>query len=276
MALTVNTNVSAMSSITNLNRTNRALQGTLSRISSGSRIEKAGDDAAGLAVAENLSSAARSLRVASRNANDGIAMIQTAEGATSEVGNVLKRMRELAVQSASDTLDDGERAYIQDEFLELAGEVDRIANVTEFNGVALGDGTSASLDVQVGVNNTANDRITVTLGDLGAATLGVDTATLDLSTAAGARTALTAFDTALDTVNGYRSDYGASQNRLGSAVRNLEVYTQNLASAESGIRDADFAFEAAQMAKEQIMQQAGVAILGQANAINQGALRLIG
>lgn len=276
MALTVNTNTSAMASITNLNRTNRALQGTLGRISSGTRIEKAGDDAAGLAVAENLSAAAKSLRVAARNTNDGTAVIQTAEGATGEVGNILKRMRELAVQSASETLHDDERTYIQDEFVELAGEVDRIANVTEFNGVALGDGSNATLDVQVGMFNTADDRIAITLGDLTAVTLGVDTTSIDMSTAAGGQAALGTLDTAIDLVNGYRSDYGAAQNRLGSALRNLETYTQNLGSAESTIRDADFAHEAAEMSKQQIMQQAGVAILGQANTINQGALRLIG
>jgi len=180
------------------------------------------------------------------------------------------------VQSSSDTLATTERAYVQDEFTQLSSEVDRISAVTEFNGVALGDGTNATLDVQVGINNTANDRIAITLGDLRSATLGVDSASMTLATTTGAKAALTALDTAIDTVNGYRSDYGASQNRLESSMRNLETYSQNLAGAESQIRDADFAFEAAQMSKFQIMQQAGTAVLGQANSINQGAVRLIG
>ncbi len=276
MGLTVNTNMASMNALNNLSNTNRNLSGTLSRVASGLRITKAGDDAAGLAVAENLNNSARSLKAAQRNTNDGISVIQTAEGATGEVGNILKRMRELAVQSSSETLADSERAYIQDEFTELSDEVDRIANVTEFNGTMLGDGTNATLDVQVGINNTANDRISITLGDLQSATLGVDTASIDLSTAAGAQAALAGLDTAMDTVNGYRSDYGAAQNRLESSTRNLETYTQNLAGAESSIRDADFAFEAAEMSKFQIMQQAGVSVLGQANAMAQGAVRLIG
>ncbi len=276
MALTVNTNLTAMNSVNSLNRNSRALQSTLGRIASGTRINRAGDDAAGLAVAENLDASTRSLAVAKRNANDGLSVIQTAEGATGEVGNILKRMRELAVQSASDTLADDERAYIQDEFTELTGEVDRIANVTEFNGVALGDGSNATLDVQVGIHDTADDRIAITLGDLRGATLGVDAGSIDLSTSAGGQAALTTLDTAIDTVNGYRSDYGAVSNRLDSAVRNLDTYTESLTSAESVIRDADFAYEAAEMSRYQIMQQAGQSVLAQANQINSGAVRLIG
>ena len=276
MALTVNTNLASMNALTNLNRTNRSLTKTLGRVSSGLRISSAGDDAAGLAVAENLDAAARSLTVAQRNTQDGISVVQTAEGATSEVGGILKRMRELAVQSASETLANDERQYIQDEFVALSSEVDRIANVTEFNGVALGDGSTASLDVQVGINNSVNDRIGITTGDLRAATLGVDTGAMTLASATGAQTALTALDSAIDTVNGYRSDYGAAQNRLESAMRNLETYTESLRGAESAIRDADFAYEAAQMSRFQVMQQAGVAVLGQANQLNSGAVRLLG
>jgi len=275
MALTVNTNITAMSATKNLSRSNSGLSASLGRISSGMRINSAADDAAGLGVAENLSAASRSVRVAQRNTNDGISLVQTAEGSTSEVGNILKRMRELAVQSASETLDDGERAYIQDEFVAMSSEVDRIANVTEFNGVALTDGTNATIGVQVGINNTADDSIDITLGDLSAATLGVDTGTMSLATSAGAGTALAAIDTALDTVNGYRSDYGAAQNRLESSLRNLENYDQSLTSAESQIRDTDFAKESAEMAKYQVMQQAGVAALGQAKSINMQAAQLI-
>ena len=275
MALTVNTNTASMNALTNLNRTGRSLGETFTRISSGLRINKAADDAAGLAVAENLSAAYRSGRVAMRNINDGVSVVQIAEGATGEVVNIIKRMRELSVQSASETLDDDERAYIQDEFVQLATEVDRISLSTEFNGTALGDGVTTQLDVQVGINNTANDRITITVGDLRSTVIGIDTASIDLSTATGAQSAIDSFDTALDTVASYRSDYGAVQNRLDSSLRNMETYTENLAAAESQIRDADFAYETSQMAKDQILQQAGVSVLAQANLINQGALSLL-
>ena len=276
MALTVNTNLASMNSLTQLNRTNQGLTRSLARISSGMRINSAADDAAGLGVAENLSAAQRSLKIAMRNTNDGISVVQTAEGAAAEVGNIIKRMRELAVQSSSETLEDTERTYLNDEFTALSAEVDRIANVTEFNGLALADGSNATLAVQVGINNVAaNDRIDITLGDLTAATLGVDTGSIDLTTSAGGQGALATLDTALDTVNQYRSDFGAVQNRLESAGRSLDNYTQNLAAAESQIRDTDFAAESAEMAKFQIMQQAGVAVLAQAKNINAQAAQLI-
>jgi len=229
-----------------------------------------------MAVAENLEAASRSAKVAMRNTNDGISIISTAEGASNEVGNILKRMRELAVQSSSETLDDGERAYIQDEFTELSEEVDRISAVTEFNGLNLADGTDTQLDVQVGVNNTADDRISITLGDLTASTLGVDTGSVDLSTSTAAQTAIDTIDIAIDSVSAYRSKFGAVENRLNSALNNLETYTENLQSAESQIRDADFAYETAEMSKNQIMQQASTSVLAQAKTVSQGALNLIG
>jgi len=279
MALVVNSNPVSQNALGNLNRTNRSLQSSFSKISSGLRITQAADDAAGLGVAENLKSEQMSLRQAHRNTNDGISVIQTAEGATNEVSDILKRMRELAVQSSSETLHNNERAYIQDEFSELTKEVDRIAAVTEFNGIALGNNASGSaggsIDVQVGIHNTGNDRIAISLGDLRASTLKVDTGNVDMSNVASAQAAITTLDTAMDSVNTYRSDYGAVQNRLESALNNLETYTENVATSESRIRDADFAFETAEMSKFQIMQQAGVAVLGQANGLAQGALRLI-
>ncbi len=276
MALTVNTNTASLNAINNLNQTQRALGGSYQRISSGLRIAKAADDAAGLAVAESLDAQSASGRVAMRNTNDGISVIQTAEGAMDSVGDIISRMRELAVQSSSETLADDERAYIQDEFEQLTAEIDRIASSTQFNGTALTDGTVTSLDVQVGVMNTANDRIAITLSDLTAATLGVDTASADLSTATGAQAAIDTFDAALDSVSGYRSDLGAVQNRLDSALANMESYVENLESAESQIRDADFAYETAELAKNQILQQAGVSVLAQAKTMNQGALSLLG
>jgi len=276
MALTVNTNLSSMTALGHLNRSNTRLEETFGRISSGLRITKAGDDAAGLAVAENLAAEQQSLHQAARNTNDGISVIQTAEGASNEVADILKRMRELAVQSASETLANSERAYIQDEYSQLALEVDRISAVTNFNGVSLADGASSTLDVQVGIFNTSNDRISIKLGDLRATSLGIDTGSMSMSSAASAQAALTTIDTAIDSLNKIRSDFGSVQNRLESSLNNLNIYTENLAGAESRIRDADFAFETAQMTKFQTMQQAGIAILGQANQLTQGALRLIG
>ncbi|MBM4390383.1 MAG: flagellin FliC [Deltaproteobacteria bacterium] len=274
MAMTVNSNQSANRAMTQLGKTGRALAGSFSRISSGLRISKAADDAAGLGVAENLKVAFRSAKVAQRNVGDGISMISVAEGATSEVASILGRMRELAVQSASETLDDDERAYIQDEYLALASEVDRIANVTEFNGQSLTAGAS-TFGVQVGIHNTANDQVDITMGDLTAATLGIDSASVDMSTSAGASTALTAIDSAIETVSGYRSDYGAAENRLSGALNSLESFAENTAAAESAIRDADFGYESAELAKNQVLQQAGVAVLAQAKSMSQSVLSLI-
>jgi flagellin len=265
-----------MNAITNLNRTSRGLTANYERISSGLRISRAADDAAGLGVAENLDATERSARQAMRNTNDGISVLQTAEGSTAEVGNILKRMRELAVQSSSETLATTERAYVQDEFIALSSEVERISQVTEFNGVLLTEGTLTTLDVQVGVGATAFDQISITLGDLRATILGVDTGSMDLSTSTLAQVALGNLDASIDLVNGYRSDYGSTQNRLDSSLNNLEVYTENLASAQSQIRDADFAYETAEMAKFQVMQQAGISILSQANQVNQGVVSLLG
>ncbi len=275
MALTVNTNTAANRAMTQLGKTGRALNGSFARISSGLRIGKAADDAAGLGVAENLKVTYKSAKVAQRNVGDGVSMIAVAEGATAEVSSILGRMRELAVQSASETLGDDERAYIQDEYVALAQEVDRIASTTEFNGQALTDGSATTFGVQVGINNTANDQVDITMGDLSAATLGVDTGTLGMSTAAGASAAITGIDTAIALVSGYRSDYGAAENRLGSALNNLETFAENTAAAESQIRDADFGYESAELAKNQVLQQAGVAVLAQAKSMTQNVLSLI-
>jgi flagellin len=274
MALTVNTNMASVDAINQLSSSTRKLSGSFERVASGLRINKAADDAAGLGVAENLDAASRSARQAMRNTNDGISLLNTAEGATAEVANILKRMRELAIQSASDTLDGDERQYIQDEFTELVDEVSRIAAVTEFNGVQLTN-TTTTLSVQVGINNTSNDRISIGMGDLRATVLGIDTGSVNLSTVTGAQSAIAIFDTALDSVNSHRSGYGSAQNRLETALRNVEIYVENITAAESRIRDADYAYETAEMAKHQILQQAGISVLSQAKAINQGVLSLI-
>jgi flagellin len=276
MALRINTNVASVFAQKYVTRTNERLQSSMEHLSSGLRITKAADDAAGLAVSEKMRSQIRSLRMASRNTSDGISMVQTAEGGLNEVTNILSRMRELSVEASSGVLQATERAYLATEFTALQGEIERIADGTEFNGFNLSDGSTATVDVQVGIFNVAaEDRITVTLQDAQTATLGVDTASIDLGAAANAQAAITAIDTALDSVNDSRADYGAIQNRLTSALRNLENYTENLVEAESRIRDVDFAAETAEMTRNQILQQAGVAVLSQANSSPQVALSLL-
>lgn len=275
MGMTVRTNVAAMMASGSLGRTNKALTQSLSRISSGLRITKAADDAAGLGVATNLETSVVSTRQAMRNTNDGISIIQTAEGATNEVTDILQRMRELAVQSASETLDDDERSYISDEFSELSDEVARIANVTEFNGLSLANNDNTSLDVQVGIQNSSTSRITIDLGDLRATSLAVDTGNVSLANVTSAQEALDNIDTALDSVNSYRSDFGAVQNRLDSALNNSQVNMEQLSSAQSSVMDADFATETSNLTKLQIMQQAGVASLSQAKNINQSVISLL-
>jgi flagellin len=275
MAITVKSNTAANGALTNLNRTTRALSRNFEHLSTGLRIAHAADDAAGLGVAESLRATHTSAVVAARNINDGISIIAVAESSTNEVSNILVRIRELAVQSASDTLANTERSYIQTEYTQLASEIDRIANVTEFNGVSLTNGQVTTMNVQVGVDNSSNDQITLSLGDLRATVLGVDAANLSLATSAGAFTAITALDTALQTVSSVRSSFGATENRLNSALNNIEAYTEATRAAESRIRDADFGFETAQLTQNQILQQAGVSVLGQAKNINQSALTLL-
>jgi flagellin len=274
MAMSVRTNVASLMAAGNLASTNKSLSNVLGRISSGLRVNSAADDAAGLGVATNLETDAKSTTQAMRNANDGISMIQTAESASNEVVDILQRMRELAVQSSSETLDDDERSYISDEFDELSDEIARIANVTEFNGIDLADGTTTQVDVQVGIQNDTSSRITLDLGTLTTTALGL-TASVSLSSVTDAQSAIENIDAALDTVNGYRSDLGAVQNRLDSAINNSQAYLEALSSAQSAIQDADFAHETSEMTKMQIMQQAGVAALAQAKNMNQSVISLL-
>ena len=275
MALTVNTNTSAMRAANTLNNTQGALSQTLARVSSGMRITRAADDAAGSAVATNLSTQANSGRQAMRNANDGISVIQTAESASKEVIGILDRMRELAVQSSSETLEDGERAYIDSEFHQLSDEVERIAQVTEFNDIALANGDNATLDVQVGIDASSNSRVAITLGNLEVSNLSVGTGGIDLTSAGGAQTAITTIDAAIDSVNSMRASYGAVQNRLESSINNMSSYVEALSGAASQIQDADYAHETAEMTRLQVMQQAGVAALGQARGMNASVLSLL-
>jgi len=277
MALTVNTNIPAMYAISRLSKTQSSLSRTLGRIASGTRIVSAADDAAGLGVAENLAAQSRSLKMAQRNTNDGISVVQTADSAASEISNILKRMRELAVQSSSGTLENQERTYVNEEFTALGAEIDRIAEVTEFNGVSLANAAAADIEVQVGTDGTANSRITISLSNLRSddAAMGVDPASIDLLTAGNAQAAIADIDNALDNINTIRSGFGAAQNRLESAYRQVDNYHLNLTEAESRVRDTDYAFESAEMSKLQIMQQAGVAVLAQAKNMNASAAQLL-
>jgi len=216
----------------------------------------------------------RSLAVAQRNTNDGISMVQTAESALANIGDSLSRMRELAVQSASTVLQSQERVYLQTEFAAVRTEIDRISNVTEFNGLALTAAAGGTATVQVGIGTTAaNDQIAVTLQKSGNAALGITASTINTATDAVA--AITALDKAIDTNNTSRAAYGAVQNSLASALHNLESYTENLVAAESRIRDVDFASETADLTRNSIFQQAGVSVLAQANQSPQVALQLL-
>lgn len=273
--MSVRTNVASMMAAGQLSRTNNGLANSLGKISSGLRINSAAEDAAGLGVATNLENQVISTRQAMRNTNDGISIIQTAESATNEVTDILQRMRELAVQSSSETLADSERSFISDEFTQLRSEVARIAAVTEFNGISLTDGTTSTLSVQVGIQNNSNSRITLTLGDLTTGSSALNLTGLDLGSTTGAQSAIDVLDTALTSVNSFRSTFGAVQNRLDSALNNSQIYTEALSSAQSQIMDTDFATETSNLTKLQIMQQAGVASLAQAKNINQSVISLL-
>ena len=271
--MSVRTNVASMMAAGQLANTNKGLANSLGKISSGLRINTAAEDAAGLGVATNLENQVISTRQAMRNTNDGISIIQTAESASNEVTDILQRMRELAVQSSSETLADSERSFISDEFNQLRSEVGRISSVTEFNGISLANGTTGTLSVQVGIQNLSSSRIDIALGDITTSGLSINTISLDSVT--NARAAIDSLDTALTSVNGFRSSFGAVQNRLDSALNNSQIYVESLSSAASQIMDTDFATETSNLTKLQIMQQAGVASLAQAKNINQSVISLL-
>jgi flagellin len=273
MSMSVRTNIASMMASGTLSRTQKGLAKSLERISSGLRINRAADDAAGLGVATSLETAVIGTQQAMRNTNDGISIIQTTESATQEVTDMLQRMRELAVQSASETLADEERSYISDEFNQLRSEISRVASVTEFNGISLTDGNTSTLAVQVGINNDTGSRISITLIDL--TTTGLAINSMALSSVTNARSAIDIIDTALASVNSSRSVLGAVQNRLDSALTNSQAYMEALSAAEAQILDTDYATETSNLTKLQIMQQAGVASLAQAKNINQSVISLL-
>jgi flagellin len=272
MGLRVNTNVAALTSQRNLGNVTSRLQGNFARLSSGLRIATAADDAAGLGISERMRGQIRSFTVASRNAQDGVSLAQTAEGALQEVSNNLSRMRELAVQASNGTLTTTDRATLDTEFQALITEIDRVATQTSFNGVNLLDGASTSLDIQVGIN--ASETISISLSDTTATTLALNSE--DVTSAANASTALTAIDAAIDTVTTARGNLGAAQNRLTSAISSILNTRDNLAAAESRIRDVDIATETSDLTRNSILQQAATSVLAQANVQPQLALSLLG
>lgn len=277
MGLRIGTNIAALSSQRQLQKTQGDVQKTFQRLASGNRITSAGDDAAGLSISENLGAQVRSLKQAERNANDGISLVQVAEGGLSEIGNILVRLRELSIQAASDTIGDRERGFIDREYQSLKAEVDRISQVTNFNGTPLLSGTAEkdNLEIQVGARNAEADRISFSVNEYNVSTsaLGVDS--VSAMTIDEARESIDKLDEGISRVTGARAGLGAMQNKLQSTVNNISIAKENLTAARSRIADADIAEETTVMAQKQILQQAGMAVLAQANAHPQLALKLL-
>ncbi len=280
----INTNINSLISQNALTRNNRSLSSSMEQPSTGKRINSAADDAAGLAISNKMTSQIRGLNQAVRNANDGIALLQTAEGATTEITNMLQRMRELAVQAANDTYTAGDRSALNAEVAELQNEISRIGNNTEWNGMKLfiaqtagsagGIGTSGNVRLQVGVDGTDTDRIAIQLNEITTTTLGVSA--ISLATAASASSALQTLDAAISMIDNDRATFGATINRLTYAVDNLTNVSQNASASRSRILDTDYAKASAELARTQIIQQAATAILAQANQSQQSVLKLLG
>jgi len=276
MGLRIATNVQSLAAQRALGNNKNMQNRSLEKLSSGSRINRAGDDAAGLAISEKLRASIRSIKQSTRNANDGISMVQVAEGAFNEISNMLVRMRELSIQAASDTVGNDERGYIDMEVQHLKSEIDRISKVTEFNGMKLINGETGDLEVQVGIkNNPEEDRLkfegskyTATLAGLGIE----DITTLDKESS---QNNLASIDVAINSLNRTRSELGALQNRLFSTINNQNIYRENMEGANSRIRDTDMAEETSELVKSNILTQATIAVLGQANTNAQAALQLL-
>lgn len=276
MGLRINTNTASLNAQRNLVDTKLGLDKSLERLSSGYRINRAGDDAAGLAISENLRAQIRGLRQASRNAQDGVSLVQVAEGALNEISSILIRLRELSVQAASDTIGPVERQFLNVEYDQLVSEIDRIADGTEFNGTQLLSGTGSILDFQVGTRNDPNiDRLSfdASKADANSAALAVNLTSV--ADKASAQNALSAIDSAIVSVSAMRADFGAIQNRLQSTISNLAVSVENLSAANSRIRDVDVAEETAELTKNNILLNAGTSVLAQANQTSQTALGLL-
>jgi flagellin len=280
MALTVRTNLAALSATSQLNSTQKSLTGSLEKISSGLRINKAADDAAGLAVATRMGSDNTSLQQAMRNTNDGISLIQTAEGSLNELSNILIRMRELSVQASNETYSATDRTNIATEMGQLKNEFARIVTTANFNRTSLLNSTDTAFNIQVGILSTSNNRIAINLSNVNATATAIGLGTLFGSIASAgnvtvANAALSTLDTAITNVSKFRANFGALQNRLENALNEASNYSQNLSAAQSQIMDVDYASESANMTRYQIMQQAGVAALAQAKALPQSIISLL-
>lgn len=276
MGFRINTNTASLAAQGSLKKVNAESENNLAKLSSGSRITKAADDAAGMAISEKLKAEIRSIRQADRNANDGVSMVQVAEGGLNETQNILTRLRELAIQSASDTVSDVERGFTDMEYQNLVKEMDRISKVTEFNGIKLLDGQGGKLDFQIGTKGDENSVITYEAEQVDASIGSLNVDGLSVGSKDGAQSSLAVVDKAIEKVSGQRAFLGALQNRLVSTSNNLQVTQENLSAANSRIRDTDYAEETAKQAKNQIMQAAGTSVLAQANMNGQNALKLIG
>lgn len=277
MGFRIATNVTSLAAQRTLGKTTAEQAQTLSKLSSGSRINRAADDAAGLAISEKLKAQIRGIHQAERNASDGISLIQTAEGGLNEVSNILVRLRELAVQSASDTVGDSERRFTDLEFQNLKQEIERISQVTEFNGKRLLNGEGQTYDFQIGVNNNDfQDRIKYNAWATNSSVQSLGLGEAGIASKEGSQQTLAVMDAAIQNVSGQRAELGAVQNRLLSTVSNLQVTVENLSEANSRIRDTDFASETAQNTKLNILNTAGASVLTQANSQGANALKLIG
>jgi len=276
MGMRVTTNLAAINAQRNLVGSQRAINKSMAQLASGSRINIAADDAAGLAISERLKAGIRSARQANRNANDGISMVQTAEGGLNEIGNIITRLRELGIQAASDTVGDTERGFLDKEVQQLKAEAQRISVTTAWGKTKLLDGSSPVFDFQIGLyNNPEEDRISFDSSTNNASLDALGLTDVDYTTKEGAQTALSQLDDAQTLVNGSRANLGALQNRLSSTVDNLAVYEENMSAANSRIRDTDVAQASSEMTRNNILLQAGTATLAQANQVNQLALKLI-
>lgn len=277
MGLRVNTNISSIIAQRHLSEVTGRVQKNFSHLASGLRISVAADDAAGLAISERLRAKVRSVNQAIRNANDGISLVQTAEGALSENSNILARMKELAVQARNGTTSSSDRATLDDEFQSLIAALGRNANATSYGGVQLLDGTAGTITFQVGDSTSAGvDTYTTSLADVSTSTgLSVSTLYINTSCTTTIDSVITSLDTAINTVNTARGRFGAAQNRLSSTISSLQISSENLSAAESRIRDVDVAQESGDLTRNSILQQAATAILGQANLQPQAALSLL-
>jgi len=275
MPLVINTNVASLNAQSKLNKSQGMLQKSFERLSSGFRINSAADDAAGLAVSESLNARVRSYAVAERNTNNAISMANTAESGLGQISGIVTRMRELAVQSANGDLSSTDRGYLDTEFQALKEEITRLSETTEFNGKELLAGTATSISFQVGINTTSSDTIAVEFGGVSISSLGLSGVGVGGATASDATSAISAIDGALQSVSTQRAKFGAATNRLGVAVSNSQTIRTNLAAATSRIRDVDVAEETAQLARSQVLLQAGTSILAQANQSPQSALSLL-